>query len=127
MHLEGDHQFTINGKPSMGKTMWGWDPDKKQYQAIWTDGMSSTSTIYYGSFSTDNTMVLYTTLVMNGKAVTEKITYTFPSPDACTFYLENDMSGQMTKLMEQTATKMVATAKKAPAKKSVATAPTKKS
>ena len=127
MHLEGDHQFTIAGKPAAGKTMFGWDPDKKQYQAIWTDDMSSTSTTYYGSFSTDNTMVLFTTLVMNGKAVTEKITYTFPSPDACTFYLESDMSGEMKKIMEQTATKVVATAKKAPAKKTVASAPTKKS
>ena len=127
MHLEGDHQFTVGGKPVMGQTIWGWDPDKKQYQAIWTDDMSSTSLTYYGTFATENTLVLFTTLVMNGKAVTEKITYTFPSKDASTFTLENDMSGQMQKIMEQTSTKVVATSKKAPAKKTVASAPTKKS
>jgi len=60
--------------------------------------------------------------------VTEKITYNFTSPNACTFALENDMSGQMQKIMEQTATKVVAaSSKKAPAKKTVASAPTKKS
>ena len=128
MHLEGDHQFTMMGKPAFGRTTWGWDPDKKQYQVVWTDGMAPSSMMYYGTFSTDNTLVLFTTYTMQAKPVTEKITYTFSTPDSYTMVIENDMAGTMQKVMEETATKgkAGATASKG-SKKTVASTSSKKS
>jgi len=101
MHLEGNHQFQMAGKPSFGRSSWGWDPEKQQYQVVWTDAMYPASFVYYGTFANDNTLVLYTTYMMAGKAVTEKMTYAFSDPDNYSMTMESDMSGQMKTVMEE--------------------------
>ena len=123
MHMEGNHQFMMNGKPCFGRSTWGWDPEKQQYQVVWIDAMYPSAFTYYGTFSNDNTMVLYTTYMMQGKAVTEKMTYSFPDPDSYIMVMESDMSGEMKPMMEEKGMKMkgAKTASKMPMKKSSTT------
>ena len=113
MHLEGNHQFQMAGKPSYGRSTWGWDPEKQQYQVVWADAMYPASFVYYGTFANDNTLVLYTTYMMQGKAVTEKMTYAFSDPDNYTMTMESDMTGEMKTLMEEKSTRAKGGAKTA--------------
>jgi len=113
MHLEGDHQFQMNGKRSFGRSTWGWDPEKQQYQLVWTDAMFPAAFVYYGTFANDNTLVMYTTYMMQGKAVTEKMTFGFPDPDNYTMTMESDMTGEMKPMMEEKGMRAKGTAKTA--------------
>ena len=101
MHLEGNHQFQMAGKPCYGRSTWGWDPEKQQYQVVWVDAMYPAAFVYYGTFSNDNTLVLYTTYMLQGKAVTEKMTYAFSDPDNYSMTMESDMTGEMKTMMEE--------------------------
>ena len=130
MHLVGTHNFQNQGKPVFGHSLWGWDYEQKKYQLVWVSSMMPTSYVYYGDFMGDNTLVLYSTVMRNGKAVTEKVTYVFADPTSYTFTLESDLSGTMTKVMETTAKKGAATpsaSKKPAAKKSTTGTSSKKS
>jgi hypothetical protein len=123
MHLVGDHDFQMKGKPMFGHSVWGWDYEQKKYQLVWVSGMMPNATVYYGDFAAENSLVLYSTVMRGGKAVTERVTYAFTSPNAYTFTLESDLSGTMGKVMETTATKSAgapAAAKKPAAKKPAA-------
>ncbi len=129
MHLEGSHDTQMAGKPLFGRSTWGWDPEKKQYQLVWIDGMMPAAYVYYGNFGPDDkSLLFYTTYMLQGKAITEKITYTFPDNDSYTFTIECDMSGEMKKMMEETGTRSSgkATSKSAVPKKSTAAPTTKK-
>jgi len=121
MHLEGTHSLVMGGKTLNGRSTWGWDPDRKQYQIVWTDNLSPVSYVYYGTFAQDNMMVLFTTSMMQGKAITEKMTFNFKDADSFSMVVENDMSGAMAKAMEETATRVKAAAAK-PKPKSTGTA-----
>ena len=128
MHLVGNHNYQMRGKPMTGHSVWGWDYEQKKYQLIWMSGMTPTTSVYYGAFSGDSTLVLYSTFMVGGKAVTERVTYVFSGKDSYTFALESDLSGTMGKVMETTATKSAAaSASKKPAAKKKTTTPTKKS
>ncbi len=129
MHLEGIHEYQLKGEPTFGRSVWGWDPDKQQYQIVWTNRTFPVSFVYYGTFANDNTIVLFSTFMMQGKAITQKMTYLFSDPDNYTMTVENDMSGELKKVMAETGTraKPAASSKAAPAKKPAATATTKKS
>lgn len=130
MHLEGNHQFQMNGKQCYGRSTWGWDPEKQQYQMVWSDVSYPATFVYYGTFASDNTLVLYTTYTMQGKAVTDKMTFAFPDPDNFTMTMESDMTGQMKPLMEEKGMRAkggAKTASKATSKKSTTTTTTKKS
>lgn len=105
MHLEGNHEFEMAGKPMYGRSTWGWDPERKQYQIVWVDGTAPSAIVYNGAFSSDNTLVFYSTYMWQGKAVSEKLTYTFPDPDSYVFTMDSDMSGEMKRMMEQTGTR----------------------
>ena len=111
MHLEGDHSYTIGGKPMKGRTTWGWDAEKQQYQLLWVNSMDSSVKTYYGTFPNESSLAFFTTYMMDGKAVTEKIAFTFPDPNSYVFTVENDLSGTMAKVMEETATRGAANAK----------------
>ncbi len=113
MHIEGNHQFQMNGKPSFGRSTWGWDPEKQQYQVVWVDAMYPAAFVYYGTFSSDNTLVLFTSYMMQGKAVTEKMTYAFADPDTYKMTMESDMSGEMKPMMEETGTRVKGAVKSA--------------
>lgn len=125
MHMEGDHDFHMAGKPERGRTTWGWSPEQKQYHLTWISSGYPSSRAHYGTFANDNTMVFYTTYMMQGKAITEKMTVAFSDPSNYTMTIESDMSGEMKPLVEETATRAKAapkTASKAsPAKKPAAT------
>jgi uncharacterized protein DUF1579 len=130
MHIEGNHQFQMNGKPCFGRSTWGWDPEKQQYQVIWVDAMYPAGFVYYGTFANDNTLVLYTTYMLQGKAVTEKMTYAFSDPDNYTMVMESDMSGEMKPMMEEKGARGKAASKTAskpaqPKKPAAATTPKK--
>ena len=123
MHLVGDHDFQMKGKPVFGHSVWGWDYEQKKYQLVWVSGMMPTASVYYGDFSGENTLILYSTVMRGGKAVTERVTYAFANPNSYTFTLESDLGGTMTKVMEATGTKSAgapAAAKKPAAKKPAA-------
>jgi Protein of unknown function (DUF1579) len=129
MHLEGDHSYTIGGKPMKGRTTWGWDAEKQQYQLLWVNSMDSAAKTYYGTFPSESSLSFFTTYMADGKAVTEKITFTFADPNSYVFKVENDGSGTMATVMEETATRGAANAKSSTAKKPAskpATASTKK-
>lgn len=111
MHMEGTHQLQMGGKAMTGRSTWGWDPDRKQYQIVWTDNLAPLTYVYYGTFAQDNMMVLFTTSMMQGKAITEKMTFNFTDADNFTMFMENDMSGEMKKVMEETATRVKPAAK----------------
>lgn len=123
MHLDGIHEYQVAGEPTFGRSTWSWDPDRQQYQIVWINRTSPVSFVYYGTFANDNTIVLFSTFIMQGKAITQKMTYLFSDSDNYTMKLENDMSGEMKTVMEETGTRMKA--KATPAKKPAAT--TKKS
>lgn len=121
MHMEGTHQLQMGGKAMTGRSTWGWDPDRKQYQIAWTDNLAPLTYVYYGTFAQDNMMVLFTTSMMQGKAITEKMTFNFTDADNFSMFVENDMSGEMKKVMEETATRVKPAAAK-PKAKSTSTA-----
>ena len=122
MHLVGSHNYQMRGKPMTGHSVWGWDYEQKKYQLVWMSGMTPTTSVYYGSFAGDSTLVLYSTFMMGGKAVTEKVTYVFSGKDSYTFTMESDLSGTMGKAMETTATKSApSSASKKPAAKKTGT------
>jgi hypothetical protein len=121
MHLEGTHQVQMGGKAVTGRSTWGWDPDRKQYQIVWTDNLAPVSYVYYGTFAQDNMMVLFTTSMMQGKAITEKMTFSFTDPDNFGMFMENDMSGEMKKVMEETAARVKPAAAKPKTKSSTTT------
>lgn len=114
MHLEGTHTLVMGGKSMNGRSVWGWDPDRKQYQIVWIDNLSPVSYVYYGTFAQDNMMVLFTTSMMQGKAITEKMTFNFKDADSFSMFMENDMSGDMKKVMEETVTRVKPAAKPKP-------------
>lgn len=120
MHLEGTHQLQMGGKAMAGRSTWGWDPDRKQYQIVWSDNLAPISSVYYGTFAQDNMIVLFTTSMMQGKAITEKMTFSFADPDNFSMFMENDMSGEMKKVMEETVARVKPAAK--PKAKSTGTA-----
>ena len=131
MHLEGDHSYTIGGKPMKGRTTWGWDAEKQQYQLLWVNSMDSAAKTYYGTFPNESSLSFFTTYMADGRAVTEKITFTFADPNSYVFKVENDGSGTMATVMEETATRGAANAKSTTAKSTKpaskpATASTKK-
>jgi hypothetical protein len=126
MHLEGNHQFKMNEKPGFGRSTWGWDPEKQQYQLVWVDAMFPASFVYYGTFANDNTLVMYTTYMLQGKAVTEKMTFAFPDPDNYTMTMECDMTGEMKPMMEEKGTRAKGAAKTATQPKKTTTQTTTK-
>jgi hypothetical protein len=117
MHLDGIHEYQVAGEPTFGRSTWGWDPDRKQYQIVWINRTSPVAYVYYGTFANENTLVLFTTFMMQGKAITQKMTYAFTDADNYTMKLENDMSGAMKTVMEETGARVKTEAKTAPAKK----------
>lgn len=123
MHLEGDHQYTMNGKPFYGRSTWGYDPDRNQYQCVWTDEMSSSASIFTGSFTDEKTLFLSSTSVVDGKPITEVMTLKFDEPGKYDFVMTSDASGDPKPVMEETASKSGGPAEKAdqPAKKEVST------
>jgi hypothetical protein len=130
MHLEGNHQFKMGEKQSFGRSTWGWDPEKQQYQLVWVDAMFPASFVYYGTFANDNTLVMYTTYMMQGKAVTEKMTFAFSDPDNYTMTMECDMTGEMKPMMEEKGMRAkgaAKTASKGAKPKTTTTTTTKKS
>lgn len=122
MVIEGDHSYTMGGKPMTGRTIWGWDAEKGQYQLVWVNSMGSDAKMYYGTFPNETSLSFFTTYMMGGKAVTEKLAFSFPDKNTYVFTVENDASGPMSKVMEETATRGAAnaTAAKSGAKKSSA-------
>jgi len=116
MVIEGDHSYTMGGKPMKGRTTWGWDAEKQQYQLVWVNSMGSDAKMYYGTFPNESSLAFFTTYMQEGKAVTEKLSFTFPDPNTYVFTIENDMSGTMAKVMEETATRGAANAKSTAAK-----------
>ena len=127
MHVEGNHQFQMAGKPCFGRSTWGWDPEKQQYQIVWVDAMYPAAFVYYGTFANDNTLVLNTTYMMQGKTVSEKMTYAFSDPDTYTMTMESDISGEMKPLMEETGTRVKGATKSVSKKTTTTTTTTKKS
>jgi uncharacterized protein DUF1579 len=117
MVIEGDHSYTMGGKPMKGRTTWGWDDEKQQYQLVWVNSMGSDAKMYYGTFPNESSLSFFTTYMQDGKAVTEKVSFTFPDKNTYVFTVENDQTGTMAKVMEETATRGAANAK-ASAKKS---------
>jgi uncharacterized protein DUF1579 len=126
MHLEGTHQFQINGKPTQGRSTWGWDPEKKQYQIVWSDATYPASFIYYGTFANDNMLVCFTTYMLGGRAVTEKMTYAFTDPDHYTMTMESDVSGELKVVLENKNTRAKPPAKTAKAQPKKPATTTKK-
>jgi len=124
MHLEGKHQMKMMGKPFDGRSTWGYDTQKKQYQMVWTDTMMPSAFVYYGTFPTDNALSLFTTYMVGDKPVTEKVDVQFPDANSYVLTIQNDMSGSMQKVMEEKGKRAAgnATAKgKSTAKKSTTT------
>ena len=107
MHLVGTHNYQLRGKPMVGHSVWGWDYEQKKYQLIWVNATTPTTSVYYGAFNGDSTLVLYSTFMAGGKAVTERVTYVF-SGRTYTFTMESDLSGTMSKVMEMVGTKSAA-------------------
>ena len=123
MHIEGKHQMKMMGKPFDGRSTWGYDTQKKQYQMVWTDTMMPAAFMYYGTFPTDNTVSLFTTYMIGDKPVTEKVNVTFPDANSYVLSIENDMSGSMQKVMEEKGVRAAAnaSAKKSTTKKTTTT------
>jgi len=105
MHLEGEHQVTMNGKPMAGHSTWGYDPDRNQYQCAWTDAMTSAVTLYAGTFTDDTTLFLSSTSVVDGKPVTDIMSIKFDAPGKYTLVLTSDASGESKPVMEETASR----------------------
>lgn len=129
MRLEGKHQMKMMGKPFDGRSTWGYDTQKKQYQMVWTDTMMPSSFVYYGTYPTENMLSLFTTYMIGDKPVTEKVDVQFPDANSYVLTIQNDTSGSMQKVMEEKGTRATAnaTAKgKSTAKKSTATKSTTK-
>jgi hypothetical protein len=130
MHIEGKHQMKMMGKPFDGRSTWGYDTQKKQYQMVWTDTMMPSAFMYYGTFPTDNTVSLFTTYMIGDKPVTERVNVTFPDANSYVLSIENDMSGSMQKVMEEKGVRAAANASakgKSTAKKTTTTKSSTKS
>lgn len=110
MHLEGDHTYTVQGKPMKGRTTWGWDAERQQYQLLWVNSFGSSAKTYHGTFPSESALSFFTTYMMGGKAITEKVTFTFPDKNSYVFVVENDLSGSMGKVIEETGKRAAASA-----------------
>jgi len=119
MHLEGDHQYTMNGKPFYGRSLWGYDPDRNQYQCVWTDEMSSAASVFTGSFTDDKTLFLSSSTVVDGKPITEIMTFKFDEPGKYNLVMTSDAAGDPKPIMEEAATKSGGPVEKASEKKEV--------
>jgi len=122
MVIEGDHSYTMGGKPMKGRTTWGWDNEKQQYQLVWVNSMGSDAKMYYGTFPNESSLSFFTTYMQDGKAVTEKVSFAFPDKNTYVFTVENDQTGTMAKVMEETATRGAANAKTSSKKSTKSTA-----
>jgi hypothetical protein len=105
-HLEGVHNFQFMGKPMQGRSLWSYDPERKEYQCVWLDGMSPMSYLYTGNFTEDGKLVVKTSYTWQGKTINDAITYTFPTPDSYMMRYETDMSGTVQPMMEETGTRV---------------------
>jgi len=109
-HLEGLHHFEFMGKPMQGRSLWSYDPERKEYQCVWLDGMSPMSYVYSGTFAEDGSLVVRTSYTWQGKKVNDAIRYSFPTPDTYKMVYETDMSGSVQPMMEETGRRGVAKA-----------------
>ena len=107
-HLEGVHSFPFMGRPMQARSLWSYDPERKQYQCVWLDGMSPAATVYTGNFTDDGKLVVKATYGMQGKTVNDVVTYSFPTPDSYLMRYETDMSGTMQPMLEETGKRMKA-------------------
>lgn len=119
MHLEGTHEFVYNDKPMEGRSIWSYNPDTKEYQCVWMDGMSPMLMVYTGNFDANGNLVVKATYSYQGKQVNDAITYSFPTPDSYSMKYETDMTGTgtMQPMMEENGTRAKAGAKEAMQKK----------
>ncbi|HEY7727582.1 MAG TPA: DUF1579 family protein, partial [Candidatus Eisenbacteria bacterium] len=113
MHLEGTHDFVYNGKPMEGRSIWSFDPDTKEYQCYWMDGMSPKAMIYTGNFTPEGNLVVKASYTYQGKPVNDVITYVFPTPDSYSMKYESDVAGTMQPVVEENGTRAKAGSKEA--------------
>jgi hypothetical protein len=120
MHLEGTHDFVYNDKPCEGRSVWSYNPDTKEYQCVWMDGMSPMVMVYSGTFNADGNLVVKASYTYQGKQVNDVITYAFPTPDSYSMKYETDMAGTgaMQPMMEENGTRAKVGSKEAMEKKS---------
>ncbi len=117
MHLEGVQSYVWDGKPVEGRTIWSYDPDRKEYTCVWLDGMSPKAYTYQGNFSGDGKLIVKMSEAQKDKAINHLITFTFPTPDTYTMRYDTDMSGSYKAMMEESGTRAAAGAKEALQKK----------
>jgi len=119
MHLEGTHDFVYNDKPMEGRSVWSFNPDTKEYQCVWMDGMSPMVMVYSGNFDANGNLVVKATYTYQGKPCNDAITYSFPTPDSYSMKYESDMAsaGNMQPMLEENGTRAKAGAKEAMEKK----------
>lgn len=119
MHLEGTHEFVYNDKPMQGRSVWSFNPDTKEYQCVWMDGMSPMVMVYSGNFDPNGNLVVKASYNYQGKQVNDAITYSFPTPDSYSMKYESDMAGtgSMQPMMEENGTRAKAGSKEAMEKK----------
>jgi hypothetical protein len=120
MHLEGTHEFVFNGKPMEGRSIWSYNPEAKQYECVWMDGMSPMVMTYTGNFDENGNLVVKASYTVQGKTVNDAITYSFPTPDSYSMKYDSDMASVngMQPMMEENGTRMKAGSKEAMDKKS---------
>jgi uncharacterized protein DUF1579 len=123
MHLEGVQSFVWNGKPVEGRTIWSYDPDRKEYTCVWMDGMSPKTYTYEGDFTNDGKLIVKMSEMQKDKAINHLITFAFPTPDTYTMRYDTDMKGSYQPMMEESGKRTAAGAKEAMQKKP---APSKK-
>lgn len=107
-HLEGVHSFQMMGKPMQARSIWSYDPEKKEYNCVWIDAMSPMAMVYTGNFTDDGKLVVKATYTMQGKTVNDVVTYAFPTPDSYTMRYETDMGGKMAPMVEETGKRLKA-------------------
>ncbi len=120
MHLEGIHNFSFDGKPVEGRSFWSYDPDRKEYQCVWMDGMSPSTYVYTGTFTDDGKVAVKMSAMAKDKAINHVITFAFPTPDSYTMRYETDMTGAFQPMMEEMGTRAKVGVKEAMQKKSAA-------
>lgn len=113
MHLEGVQSYVWDGKPVEGRTIWSYDPDRKEYTCVWMDGMSPKTYTYEGEFTNDGKLIVKMTEMQKDKAINHLITFAFPTPDTYTMRYETDMSGSFQPMMEESGKHATAGAKEA--------------
>ena len=102
--LEGTYKGEMMGSKFNGLSLMGYDNKKKEYWSFWTDDMSTSAMMMWGTATADGkTITMKGTMEgWDGKPTEHVMTTQIVGPDTHVFTMAANMGGKLTPMMEIT-------------------------